>query len=343
MTCASDRSRRQSRRRVLLRLAWPGVLWASGLPLLPLLPLHAHAQRSYPTRAVTLLVPFAPGGIADLCARTVVEHMGRTLGQPVVVENKPSAGSIVASQAAARARPDGYTLLLVSNANAVSVGLFKRLPYDPLEDFAPVGLIGSFELGLFAPAAGRFATLADALAYARANPGRLNIGTIAPGSTQHLSAKLFETMAGIEALIVPYKGSPAVLTALRAGEVDLAFEVLGPMLPQVQAGAVRALAVTSSRRNPALSGVPTVQQAGVPAYEVESWNGIAAPAATPAPVLATLARALQAALADAGVQQKLRQLGVRPLPGEPAALHELLAREIQRWGAVIRAAKIEPE
>ena len=301
------------------------------------------AQPRFPDRAITLLVPFASGGIADLSARAVAEHLSRTLGQPVVVENKPSAGSIVASQAAATARPDGHTLLLMSNANAVSVGLFRKLPYDPVKDFAPVGLIGSFDLGLFASAGGRFGTLGDALAYARAHPGRLTIGTITPGSTQHLSAKLFETTAGIEALVVPYKGSPAVLTALRAGEVDLAVEVLGPMLPQVAAGAVRALAVTSGRRNPALPEVPTVQQAGVAGYDVASWNGIAAPAATPPAVLAVLARALQSALADAAVQDKLARAGLRVRPGAPGELQALLVSEIQRWGGVIRAAKIEPE
>ena len=307
------------------------------------LPGALRAQPRFPERALTLLVPFAPGGIADISARAVAEHLARTLGQPVVIDNRPSAGSIVASQAAATARADGHTLLLMSNANAVSVGLFRKLPYDPVKDFAPVGLIGSFDLGVFAAAGGRFGSLRDALAFAKAHPGRLNIGTIAPGSTQHLSAKLFETTAGIEALVVPYKGSPAVLTALRAGEIDLAVEVLGPMLPQVQAGAVRALAITSSRRNPALPEVPTVQEAGVAGYDVASWNGIAAPAATPPAVLATLARALQAALADPAVQDKLARAGLRVQPGAPGDLQALLTREISRWGEVIRAAKIEPE
>ncbi|MCA0242283.1 MAG: tripartite tricarboxylate transporter substrate binding protein [Proteobacteria bacterium] len=301
------------------------------------------AQAAFPERAITLIVPFAPGGIADLTARAVAEQMARTLGQPMVVDNRPSAGSIVASQAVATARPDGHTLLLMTNANAVSVGLFRKLPYDPVKDFAPVGLIGSFDIGLFTAAGSRFATLGDALAFARAQPGKLNIGTITPGSTQHLSAKLFETVAGIEALVVPYKGSPALLTALRSGEVDLAFEVLGPMLPQVQAGVVRALAVSSGRRSPALPQVPTVQQAGVPGYDVASWNAIAAPAATPAAVVERLNRALREAVASGAAQERLQPLGVRLQAGAPAELQALLASEIKRWGAVIRAAKIEPE
>jgi tripartite-type tricarboxylate transporter receptor subunit TctC len=307
------------------------------------LPGALHAQPRFPARAITLLVPFAPGGIADITARAVAEQMTRTLGQPVVVENKPSAGSIVASQAVATARADGHTLLLMSNANAVSVGLFRKLPYDPVKDFAPVSTLGYFDIGLFVAGPSRFATLKDALAFARANPGRLNVGTIAPGSTQHLSAKLFETVAGIDALVVPYKGSPAVLTALRAGEIDLAFEVLGPMVPQVAAGVVRALAVSSDRRNPALPDVPTVQQAGVAGYNVASWNAIAAPAGTPPEVIALLNRAVREAVAAPAVQDKLGRAGMRVQGSSPAELQALMAGEIKRWGEVIRAAKIEPE
>ncbi|MCW5632725.1 MAG: tripartite tricarboxylate transporter substrate binding protein [Rubrivivax sp.] len=303
----------------------------------------AFAQVRYPERPISLLVPFGPGGIADLTARAVAEHMAKTLGQPIVVENKPSAGSIVASQAVASAKPDGHTLLLMSNGNAVSVGLFKKLPYDPVKDFAPVTTLGTFDLGLFVPASSRFAALKDVVAFAKANPGKLNIGTIAPGSTQHLSAKMFETVAGIDALVVPYKGSPAVLTALRAGEIDLAFEIVGPMVPQVQAGAVKALAVSSDKRNPALPDVPTVMQAGVAGYNVASWNAIAAPAGTPAHVVEALNRAARDAVAAPAVQEKLGKLGMRLAASTPAELQALLTSEIQRWGAVIRAAKIEPE
>lgn len=301
------------------------------------------AQPRFPERAITVLVPFGPGGIADITARAVGEHMARSLGQPVVIENKPSAGSIVASQAVAAARPDGHTLLLMSNGNAVSVGLFKKLPYDPQKDFAPISTLGYFDIGLFVAANSRFANLKALLDHARANPGKLNVGTIAPGSTQHLSAKLFETVAGVDVLVVPYKGSPALLTALRAGEVDVAFEIAGPMVPQVQAGAVRALAVSSDQRNPALPEVPTVQQAGLAGYNVASWNALAAPAGTPPAVLAVLAKAVQEAVASAAVREKLGKLGMRVQGSSPAELQALLAGEIQRWGGVIRAAKIEPE
>ena len=304
----------------------------------------ASAQGRYPSKLVTLIVPFAPGGIADITARAVSEQMSKSLGQPIVVDNRPSAGSIVASQAVATAKPDGYTLLLLSNGNAVSVGLFKKLPYDPVKDFAPVSLLGSFDIGIFSDAKkGRFATLKDALAWAKANPGKLNVGSIAVGSTQHLAAKLFETVAGVDVLVVPYKGSPAVLTALRAGELDLAFEIVGPMLPQVSAGVVRALAVSSDRRNPALPDVPTVMQSGVANYNVASWNAIAAPAGTPPAIVQHLNKAVHDAVASPAVQDKLGKAGMRLASGTPAELQALLGSEIKRWGDVIRAARIEPE
>ena len=315
-------------------LAWLGAA---------VLPAFAHAQRRYPDKPIQLLVPFGPGGIADITARAVAEVMGQRLGQPIVVDNRPSAGSIVASQAVASARPDGHTLLLMSNANAVSVGLFRKIPYDTRKAFAPISTLGFFDLGLFVPAGSRFASLKDLVAHAKAQPGKLNVGTIAVGSTQHLAAKLFETVAGIDVLMVPYKASPAVLTALRAGEIDVAFEIVGPMLPQVQAGAVKALAVSSDRRNPALPEVPTVAQAGVAGYNVASWNALAAPAGTPAEVIDALNHAAREAVASPAVRDRLGPLGMRVAASTPAELDALLGGEIKRWGEVIRAAKIEPE
>ena len=325
----------QPRRRALQTLG-AATLAALAAPL--------RAQSRFPDKPITLLVPFAPGGIADITARAVTEQMGKALGQAIVVDNRPSAGSIVASQVAATAKPDGYTLLLMSNGNAVSVGLFKKLPYDPVKDFAPVSLLGSFDIGVFSDSAkGRFATLKDALAFAKANPGKLNIGSIAVGSTQHLAAKLFETSAGIDALIVPYKGSPAVLTALRSGEIDIAFEILGPMLPQVSAGVVKALAVSSNQRNPVLPDVPTVMQSGVANYNVASWNAIAAPAGTPPAVVQQLNKAIHDAVASPAVQDKLGKAGMRLGSSTPAEMQALLVSEIKRWGEVIKTAKIEPE
>jgi tripartite-type tricarboxylate transporter receptor subunit TctC len=304
----------------------------------------ALAQPRYPDRPITLVVPFGPGGIADLSARAVAEVLARSLGQPVVVDNQPGAGASVASQRVARAAPDGHTLLLLSNANAVAVSLLKPTGPDPRQAFAPISSLGAFDLGLFAAmggqSGGRFATLDAALAWARAHPGQLNIGSITVGSTQHLAAKLFEARAGIDALVVPYKGSPALLTALRAGEIDIAVEIVGPMLPQLQAGVVRALAITSAQRHPLLPEVPTLAQAGVAGAEVASWNALAAPAGTPAAVVELLNRAVRDAVASPTVQQRLAPLGVRLAAGSPAELQALLGSEIQRWGALIRLAKI---
>jgi tripartite-type tricarboxylate transporter receptor subunit TctC len=304
---------------------------------------QAQGAAKFPDHPISLLVPFGPGGIADLTARAVAEGMAKALGQAVVVENRPSAGSIVASQAVATAKPDGYTLLLMSNGHAVSAGLIRKLPYDTQKAFAPITTLGFFDLGIFVPAGSRFATLRDAVAYARANPGKLNVGTIAVGSTQHLAAKLFETVAGVDVLPVPYKATPAVLTALLAKEVDLAFEIVGPMLPHVAGGTVKALAVTSGKRNPALPDVPTVQQAGVAGYDVASWNALAAPAGTPPAVLEALGRAAREAVAAAATQEKMAKLGMRLQASTPAEMQALLGSEIKRWGDVIRAAKIEPE
>ena len=329
-----------SRRTGLVALLSPLVPW---VPLLPSPSVRAQAQPAFPSRPITLIVPFAPGGIADITARAVAQAMAASLKQPIVVDNRPSAGSITASAAVAQAAPDGHTLLLMSNANAVSASLFKKLSFDVTKDFAPIATLGFFDLALFVDQGSRFATLADALAHAKAQPGKLTIGTIAVGSTQHLAAELFKTRTGIDALIVPYKGTPAVLTALRAGEIDLAFEILGPMLPQVQAKAVRALAVTADQRDPSLPNVPTVQQAGVAGYTVSSWNALAAPAGTPAPVIARLSQAALEALKSPAVQERLTSLGVRPQGSTPEQLQSLLAGEIKRWGEVIRSAKIEPQ
>ncbi len=316
-------------------------------------PWRLHAQTSvvsqspFPDRPITLLVPFGPGGIADLTARAVAEGMAKSLGQAVVVDNRPSAGSIVASQAVATAKPDGYTLLLLSNGHAVSAGLIRKLPYDTLKAFAPITTLGFFDLGIFVAAGSRFATLQSAVAYAKANPGKLNVGCIAVGSTQHLAVKLFETMAGVEVLAVPYKATPAVLTALLAREIDLAFEIVGPMLPHVASGVaggtVKALAVTSGQRNPALPDVPTVAQAGIAGYDVASWNALAAPAGTPVAVVERLGTAAREALAAPATREKMARLGLRLQGSTPAQLQALLAAEVQRWAGVIRAAKIEAE
>jgi tripartite-type tricarboxylate transporter receptor subunit TctC len=302
----------------------------------------ASAQSAYPSKPITVIVPFGPGGVADITARTVGQAMAASLKQPIVIENRPSAGAVVGSAAVDKAAPDGYTLLLMSNANPVSAGLFKKLPYDPVKDFAPIGTLGFFDLALFVADRSPLKNVQDLVARAKAQPGQLTIGTIAVGSTQNLAAELFKTSAGIDALVVPYNGTSALQTALMAGQVDVGIEVLGPMMAHLAPGpkGLRALAVTSDRPFAGLPNVPTVQASGVPKYNVASWNALAAPAGTPPRVIETLNAAIREALGTPDVQQRLQSLGVRAQASTPAELGQLLGSEILRWKQVIADAKI---
>ncbi len=299
--------------------------------------------QGYPTRPVRLVVPFAAGGVADITARVLSQQMSTAMGQQVLVENRPSAGGIVASEAVAKAEPDGYTLLFLTNGNAVSVSLFKSLPYDTLRDFAPVSTVGFFDLVLVVDAASKIGSVQDLVAYSKANPNKLNIGTINPGSTQNLAAELFKSMSGIDAQIVPFKATPAVITALKGGDVQAVFEILAPVMALIKGRAVRALAVTSDRRFAGLPEVPTLAESGVPGYQASSWNAVAAPAKTPRPVLERLNREVNAAAAVPEVRKRLGELGVDARAGTPEALHELLVSEIAKWKGVIERAKIEKQ
>lgn len=303
--------------------------------------LPAARAADFPSRAVRIVVPNAPGGAADITARAVGEHMARTLGQPVVIDNRPGAGGVVAGQAVASAAADGHTLLLISSGSAVSQALFKSLPYDTLKAFTPVALLASFDLVIVAKEGGEFKTLGDLVAFAKAQPGKVNLGTPNIGTTQHLAAELFKSAAGLDLQVVPYKGTPDVVTAIRGGQLQAGLDILSPLLSQIQGKALRALAVTGARRSRALPDVPTAQEAGVKGLNAASWNGLAAPAGTPAAVVARLNQAVNAALADAGVRQKLEALNLDPHPGSPQDAAALLAGDIRRWSDVIATAKIE--
>ena len=286
------------------------------------------------------MVPFGAGGVADLTARTVVQKMAEGLGQSVVIDNKPGAGGVVAGDAVAKAAPDGYTLLLMSNGTAVSAGLFKSLPFDTAKDFAPVSTLGFFDLSIVVADNSRFKTLGELLAYARANPGKLNVGTINVGSTQNLAAELFKTSAGVDVQVVPFNGTPAVITALRGGQIDAAVEILSPVVPQINARALRALAVMGEKRSATLPDVPTVAESGLKGFNVASWNAVAAPAKTPAAVVQRLNREIQAALKTPEVQKQLLAMHIEARGGSPEQLGQLLASETQRWGDVITRANI---
>jgi tripartite-type tricarboxylate transporter receptor subunit TctC len=303
----------------------------------------AAIAQGYPTRPVRLLVPFAAGGVADITARVVSQQMSTAMGQQVLVENRPSAGGIVASEAVAKAEPDGYTLLFLTNGNAVSVSLFKSLPYDTVADFAPVSTVGFFDLVLVVDSASKIGSVRELVAYSKANPNKLNIGTINPGSTQNLAAELFKSMSGIDAQVVPFKATPAVIIALKANDVQAAFEILAPVMAQIKGGALKALAVTSNKRFSGLPEVPTIAESGVPGYQASSWNAVAAPAKTPKPVLERLNREINTAVAVPEVRKRLGELGVDARAGTPEALRELLVSEIAKWKAVIERAKIEKQ
>jgi tripartite-type tricarboxylate transporter receptor subunit TctC len=310
---------------------------AASLPLF--LPAQVHAQ-AFPSKPVRIVVPFGAGGVADLTARVVAQKLGEGLRQSVIVDNRPGAGGIVAGEAVAKAAPDGHTLLLMSNGTAVSAGLFKALPFDAQKDFAPVATLGFFDLALISAANGRFQSLPEMLAYARANPGKLNVATINIGSTQHLTAELLKTSAGVDFQVVPFNGSPAVLTALRGGQVDAAIEILGPMMGQIASKSVRPLAVMGARRAPGLPEVPTVRESGVSGFNVASWNALAAPANTPPEVIAVLNREIGKALASPELRKQLAELNVTPAGGPPEQLRDLLASETKRWSEVIVRANV---
>ena len=309
------------------------------LAVLAVIPALALAQ-AYPSKPIRIVLPFGPGGVADITTRTVAPKMSDTLGQQIVVENLPGAGGIRASESVAQAAPDGYTLLLLTNGNAVSKALFNKLPYDPETDFAMISTVGFFSMVIVTRADGPLKTLQEALGYARANPGKMNIATITPGGTQHLAGELFRSMAGIDALIIPHKTTGEVIIATRQGNTELAVDFIAPLISAIKSGQLRALAVTAGKRFPGLPDVPTAIQAGVKGYDVASWNALAAPAKTPPAVIEKVHGALVKALGDADVQKRFAELGVEGRSSSPKELADFYASETKRWTAVVERAKI---
>lgn len=302
---------------------------------------RARAQAAS-SRPIRIVVPNGAGGAADITARTVGQKLAESLGQPVVVDNRPSAGGIVAGELVARAEPDGHTVLLISSGTAVSAALFKSLPFDTLKDFTPVSLLATFDLALVVAQGGRFRTLAELLAHARANPGQLNIGTPQIGTTQNLAAELFKATAGVDAQVVPFNGTPPVINALRGGQIDAMIDILGPLMPQITANALRPLAVLGAARAPQLPQVPAARESGgaLAGFNVSSWNGLAVPARTPAGEVERLSRAVQAALLLPDVKKRLSELNLNAQGSSPAQLADHLAADVRRWQDVIARARI---
>ena len=310
--------------------------------LLPLSVPSAWAQ-SFPSKPIKIVVPFGAGGVADQTARLVAQKMAESLGQSVIVDNRPSAGGIVAGDLVAKAEADGHTLLLMSNGTAVSTGLFKKLPFDAQKDFAPISTLGTFDLAVLTAEGGKFKTMQELIAFAKANPGKLNVGSINVGSTQNLAAELMQFAGGFDVQVVPFKGSPEVITALRGGTIDVAVEILGPMMGQINSKAVRALAVMGEKRAAKLPEVPTLREAGITGATASSWNALAAPAKTPRDVIAKLNKAIADAVNSPDVKAKLADLNVTAQSSTPEAAAQLLASETKRWGEIIVRAKIETQ
>ena len=305
-----------------------------------IVPMTAAAQ-DYPSRPVRIVLGFAPGGVADLTSRLLAQQLGERTGQPFLVDNRPGAGGIIAAETVAKSAPDGYTLLLITNGNAAAVTLMKSLPYDPVKDFAMIAPLASFELVIVTGKNSQIGSIKDILNLARTSPQKLNLGSINIGSTQHLATELFRAQAGVPMNTVTYKGTPALVAALQGDEVQVGFEVLGPVLTQIAGGALRAIAVTSGRRFEGLPNVPTAVESGMPQYNVTSWNGVAAPARTPGAIVTRLNAEINAAIARPDMRKRMAELAITPTGGTPEDLSKLMVSEIRRWGEVVTQAKIE--
>ena len=303
----------------------------------------AALAQNYPTQPIKIVLPYAAGGVADITARVLAQKLSQTMGQQVIVDNRPSAGQVVATEAVMKADPDGHTLLWLNSGHAVSVSLFKSLPYDPVKDFAPVSTVGFFGMALLVNPDSPYKSAKDFIAAAKASPGKFNVGTTSIGSTQFGAAELLKSMAGIEFQTVPFKATPGIITAVKGNDLQAMVEILAPVIPHIKSGNLRALAVTFDQRFVGLPDIPTLAESGVPGYEASAWNAIAVPAKTPRGIIDRLNREIHAAVAAPEVRQRLLEFGVDPRASTPEALREHVIAEIAKWKAVIERAKIEKQ
>jgi tripartite-type tricarboxylate transporter receptor subunit TctC len=323
---------RSSRRR-FLRVAAA----AAALPALPRLARAA----AYPTRPVRIMCGFAAGGAPDILARLIGQWLSERLGQSFIVEDRTGAGGNIATEAVVQAAPDGHTLLLTSMGNAVNATLYDKLNWNFLHDIAPVAGISREPLGMEVQPSFPASTVPEFIAYAKANPGKINFGSAGIGSSLHMAGELFNLMAGVELVHVAYRGSPPALNDLLAGQIQLMFSPLPSSIGYVKSGRLRALAVTSAARSTVLPDVPVIADF-VPGYEASAWYGIGAPATTPADILDKLNTEINAGLADPGLKARMVQIGSVPYPASRAEFGKHLAAETEKWGKVVRAAKIKP-
>ena len=298
----------------------------------------------YPTRTVTLVVPYAPGGANDIIGRAVAEELSSGLGQRVIVENRPGAAGSVGAAGVARAQPDGYTLLLGAiSSHAINASLQAKPGFDLRKDLAPIGLAGSVELVLVVHPSVRAKTLPELIAEIKAKPTAYSYASSGTGSPQHLSGELFNAMAGTKLVMVPYRGSGPAMTDMVGGQVKIMFDTIPAVLPHVKSGSLRGIATTGTEVSPFLPELPTAASQGLPGFDVSGWFGLLAPAATPQPVLERLNTELNRALGTAKVRDAMALQGVVPKPGSPAEASRLIESEIVKWGDVIRAHGIKAD
>ena len=300
----------------------------------------AVAQSGFPSRPVRIIVPFGPGGGGDITARLVAEKLGEKLGQRFLVENQPGAGGIAAARAVLAAPADGHTLALLSNGTAISVPLFKNLPFDPLKEFVPISALGFFDFLFTVNAESNFRALGDVVKYALEKPGVLNVGTINVGSTQNLSAELFKSSAGISFAIIPYRTTPELLVALLRNDVQLAIDAYSAVKPSLLDNKLRVLASSGPARSEVTPDIPTALESGVRDFDVTSWNSLFAPAGTPPQVVDTLSRALRDVLVAPDLKRRLLELGIEARFTSPEAIQARLRADIEKWSRVIERAGI---
>jgi len=326
---------RLSRRSVIATMAWAA---AFGRPTA-----GAQAAAIYPTKPVRIFVPYGPGGVGDLTTRLLADKLGTLVKQQFVVENHPGAGGIVALTEVLRAPADGYTLALIGNGAAISASLFRKLPFDVLTDFAPISVVGSFEMLLAVPANSPYKSLKDIVDAAKKSPGKLNLGAINPGSTQNLSAHLFEQVTDAKYTIITYRTTPDLVTALLRGDVDLGFDFYAGLGGEIGSGKIRIIATSGEKRDPLLKDVPTAKESGFPDYIVTSWNGLAASAKVPTEIVNTLNADVNRALSDPQLKAKALHLGIDASGSTPQQMRERLATDVVKWRSVIEKAGIPKE
>jgi tripartite-type tricarboxylate transporter receptor subunit TctC len=303
----------------------------------------AQAQ-NYPTRPITLVIPFAPGGSTTIVGRGVAEKMGELLGEKIIVDNRPGAGGTVGTRAVAKSEPDGYTLVLgYTGTLAIGPSLYKNVGYDPRKDFAPIGMIGNAPNSLVVNPSFPAKTVAELITYAKANPGTINFGSAGAGTASHITGEYFARAAGITLVHIPYKGTGPALTDLLGGHIPMAFAPIPASHTNVAAGKLRALAVTSTTRSGLLPDVPTIAESGLPGFDASLYYGLAAPAGTPRPIIDKLNKALRDALASDEVKRQLGNDGTDITPGSPEDYAALIDKDEKKWAQLVKASGVEPE